>query len=355
MKFTSSSKQKNSSNFKRTMVWIGFFAVITISVLTYSETAHAGLISYFSNVFGSEQVSAKTHNSSSASNSQTIALLQAATNHDPNPEKASGVSPVQNNVLVADIALAETSNSTQSNTQISTYVVRNGDTLSEIAEMFNVSVNTIMWANGMSKGSSIRLGQSLIILPITGIKYTIKKGDSIKAIAATYKADVEEILQYNDISLTTTLVAGQNILIPDAEIQISVPTRAVVKANIASGTKAPTYAGYYTRPVIGGTRTQGIHGYNGVDIAGAVGTPLYAAAAGKVILSSNSGWNGGYGNLIIISHSNGTQTVYAHNSKNIVSVGETVEQGEKIGLMGSTGKSTGSHLHFEIRGAKNPF
>jgi murein DD-endopeptidase MepM/ murein hydrolase activator NlpD len=102
-------------------------------------------------------------------------------------------------------------------------------------------------------------------------------------------------------------------------------------------------------------KTQGLHGYNGVDLAGPVGTPIYAAAAGTVLVSASSGWNGGYGNLVIISHDNGTQTVYGHLSKTLVKVGQHVEQSQKIALMGATGKATGSHLHFEIRGAKNPF
>lgn len=110
------------------------------------------------------------------------------------------------------------------------------------------------------------------------------------------------------------------------------------------------------RPVSGGVRTQGIHGYNGVDLASAYGAPIYAAAAGEVIIShSDGGWNGGYGNYVVIRHDNGTQSLYAHNSSNAVSVGETVTQGQVIGYMGATGKATGTHLHFEIRGATNPF
>jgi murein DD-endopeptidase MepM/ murein hydrolase activator NlpD len=109
------------------------------------------------------------------------------------------------------------------------------------------------------------------------------------------------------------------------------------------------------RPVAGGKKTQGIHGYNGIDIGAPVGTPIYASADGEVIISRSGGWNGGYGNYVVIRHSNGTQTLYSHNSKNAVAVGDTVKQGDIIGFIGATGKATGPHLHFEIRGAKNPF
>ena len=102
-----------------------------------------------------------------------------------------------------------------------------------------------------------------------------------------------------------------------------------------------------------GRRSQGIHGYNGVDIAAPAGTPIVASASGDVIIARSAGWNGGYGNYIVIKHDNGTQTLYAHMSSLAVS-GGTVEKGELIGYVGISGRATGYHLHFEVRGAKNP-
>jgi murein DD-endopeptidase MepM/ murein hydrolase activator NlpD len=101
--------------------------------------------------------------------------------------------------------------------------------------------------------------------------------------------------------------------------------------------------------------TQGLHGYNGIDIGVPTGTAIYAAAGGTVIISRNSGWNGGYGDYIVISHDNGVQTLYGHLSRTVVQTGARVEQGDIIGYSGMTGKATGPHLHFEVRGAKNPF
>ena len=122
-----------------------------------------------------------------------------------------------------------------------------------------------------------------------------------------------------------------------------------------SSSGAVSASGNFIHPVPGATRTQGIHGYNGVDLAAAIGTPVRAAASGEVIVSKSSGWNGGYGNYVVIKHSNGTQTLYAHTSSNTVGVGATVEAGETIAYVGNSGRSTGAHLHFEVRGASNPF
>ncbi|MBI3075361.1 MAG: M23 family metallopeptidase, partial [Parcubacteria group bacterium] len=107
--------------------------------------------------------------------------------------------------------------------------------------------------------------------------------------------------------------------------------------------------------VSGGRKTQGLHGFNGVDIGAPYGTPVYAAAAGTVIVSRPSGWNGGYGQYVVISHSNGTQTLYSHMGSIVASEGAYLEQGQILGYVGSTGRSTGPHLHFEVRGARNPF
>ena len=120
------------------------------------------------------------------------------------------------------------------------------------------------------------------------------------------------------------------------------------------GAGGPSYEGYYIRPIYGGYKSQGLHGYNGVDLAGPLGTPVVAAASGDVIISRQGGWNGGYGNYIVIQHDNGTQTLYGHLRSNVAEVGWHVTQGQLIGYLGNTGRSTGAHLHFEVRGAKNP-
>lgn len=239
-----------------------------------------------------------------------------------------------------------------SNGQISLYEVHPDDTLSEIAEMYGVSVNTIAWANDMTIRTALKEGQVLVILPVSGLRHTVVKGDTIQSIAKKYKGDATEIAQFNDIS-NTALTVGQVVIVPNGEVAPASAGASGAKAVVRGS--GPAYIGYYLRPVVGGRKTQGLHGYNGVDIAAPVGTQLLASAAGRVIISKSGAWNGGYGNYVVIEHPNKTQTLYAHLSKNLVAVGQSVEQGEVIGLMGSTGNSTGSHVHFEIRGAKNPF
>ena len=285
-------------------------------------------------------------------NSQTINLLKGYLNINP-----TGAGDVE--IAIADgVALEPNGGSGESfvelgksgTGQISVYVVRKGDTLSEIAEMFGVSTNTIVWANDIKRGV-IKEGQELVILPISGVRHVVKKGDTLKSLATKYKADLGDILSYNGLSADAKINAGDIVIIPDGVISATQTSLART-----SGSQTyPAYSGFYLRPIVGGRKTQGIHGNNGIDLAAPTGTSILASADGKIIVSRAGGYNGGYGIYVVISHANGTQTLYAHMSKNNVSVGQNVIQGQVIGAVGSTGKSTGPHLHFEVRGAKNPF
>ncbi len=185
----------------------------------------------------------------------------------------------------------------------------------------------------------------LVILPISGVRYEVKKGDTLATLAKRYHGDLEEIAKFNDLDPNSALTLGAEIIIPDGEL-------VAVEGNSKN---TPLFVDYYIRPIKGGRKSQGIHGYNGVDLAAPTGTPLLASASGTVVVSKQGAWNGGYGNFVVIKHGNGTQTLYGHNSSNLVKVGQKVVQGQVIGYVGSTGKSTGPHVHFEIRGAKNPF
>jgi len=328
---------------------------VLIGVLMGSPfSANASILSFVGGIFSKagNELSYKK-----VTNSQNMALLYAARNVDPNPAKGGGdITIVGGTALLPDegpsgtLADIETEESLSSG-QISIYVVREGDSLSQIAKMFGVTTNTIIWANDISRGSLIREGQQLVILPISGVQYTVAKGDTLKSIVTKYKGDLDEVLEFNGLSADSPLSIGDIVVIPDGEIATPKYTGST---SVVHGTNTPSYSGYYARPV-NGTRSQGIHGYNAVDIAAPNGTPIVASASGQVIISKNSGWNGGYGNYVVIKHANGTQTLYSHNSRNIVSAGQNVVQGQVIGYVGSTGRSTGNHVHFEIRGAHNPF
>jgi len=290
-------------------------------------------------------------------NSQNMIVLEPANHRDPNPSKGGGdINIIDESVLASESGVLGTNFDIEKASgagSISTYQVREGDTLSEIADMFDVSVNTIRWANDLE--GSITPGQSLVILPVTGITHIVKNGGNIEDLAEIYHADVQEIALFNGIDITVDLKPGDEIIIPNVDL-----SHEGVSTSNSSNNKHNTRvaesnsSNYFINPVPGAIITQGLHGYNGIDIASNYGTPIYASASGKVITSKQGGWNGGYGNYIVISHANGTQTLYSHNSENIVYVGQNVNKGDLIAKMGSTGRSTGNHLHFEVRGATNP-
>jgi len=216
--------------------------------------------------------------------------------------------------------------------------------------MFGVTTNTILWANDLRSATAIRPGDALVILPVAGVRHIVKSGDTIASIAKRYEADADEILAYNQLASAEAVTVGMTVIVPGGKVAAP----AVSRTTAAAGGTAAS-GNWLSHPAPGTLKTQGIHGYNAVDFAAAIGTPIRAAAAGEVIVSRSSGWNGGYGNYIVIRHSNGVQTLYSHLSRNDVGVGAYVTQGQVIGAMGNTGRSTGPHLHFEVRGARNPF
>lgn len=265
---------------------------------------------------------------------------------------------VEESALIADIGPegtgADIVERRRNADEISVYVVKEGDTLSQIAEMFDVSANTIRWANDFS--GSITPGQELVILPITGVRHTVKSGDTLESIVKKYDADLSEVAQFNGLDADSSLSTGSVVIVPDGTVDAPAPKRSVARSSGGGSSSSSNVStpGYFARPARG-AKTQGIHGYNGIDIGAPVGTPVVAAASGQVIISRSGGWNGGYGNYIVVKHDNGTQTLYAHLSRNDVWSGAWVERGQQIGAIGNTGRSTGPHLHFEVRGGHNPF
>ncbi len=328
---------------------------VTIAFLGFSFQANAGLFSFLDGLFGS-----KTNGADSTSlNSQTVSLLEAT--NSPNNDAVGGgdITIINQNSLLPNSGplgtIADIQNKKPSQDQISIYMVRQGDNLSQIAEMFGVSINTILWANDLTRGEAIKPGQTLIILPVSGIQYTIKNGDTLAGVAKKYQGDIDEIIDFNGLNPKAELTPGTNIVIPNGQDGTVNITSNSSTYTPLKGTSNVSYSGYYLRPIDGGRKSQGLHGYNAVDLANSCGTPIVASASGDVVISKSSGWNAGYGNYIVISHPNGTQTLYAHLSSVIVSTGWHVVQGQIIGYIGTTGRSTGCHVHFEIRGAKNPF
>lgn len=248
------------------------------------------------------------------------------------------------------------------------YTVQPGDTVGSIAERFDLYAITILWANNLTSRSYIRPGDRLLILPVDGVVHTVKRGDTLGKIAGLYGAEAEKIVKQNRLQNDgSDIVVGEELIIPGGEkIQAasqSTPSQPRQYTSLSSIAAPPPSASIpagsnYLWPTSVRRITQ-YYGWRhtGVDIAGPSGTPLYATKAGTVI-KSQCGWNGGYGCYIIIDHGGGIASLYGHASQLYVSVGQQIAQGQTIALMGSTGRSTGPHVHFEIRvgGSRvNPF
>jgi len=331
-----------------------FITQLFAAKLIFSFTMYAGFFGIFDFISPTQAplVQEKTYTV------QTVPLLESV----PNPHAQGGVGGAEIIIVDGSALYPETGNGSsasvtpsdfaQQGDKISTYVVQDGDTISQIAGMFRVSTNTIRWGNDIDADGIIQPGDRLVILPINGVRHTVAKGDTLKSIAEKYEGDINEILQYNELSAGAEVVVGEVVVIPNGEVHTPKPAPKNASGSYAKATISG--AGYFSNPVPGSVLTQHLHGYNAVDLGARVGTPIYAAASGEVIVSKQGGWNGGYGNYIVIKHANGTQTLYSHNSSNAVYVGQYVEQGELIGYVGQSGRATGPHVHFEVRGATNP-
>ncbi len=238
--------------------------------------------------------------------------------------------------------------SQKSRSEIENYQVKGGDTLDKIAKMFDVSVDTIKWANDL-KTDVIKPGQILKIPPVTGVVHKVVSGDTVYSIAKKYGVDAQNIVNYiwNDFAdpETFALTPGQIIFVPGGVIKPTpAPANYKFIASIQAGVRGSSNFIWPTSGVI----TQYYVWYHqALDIANPSAPPVIAADGGKVVYAGCINW--GYGCHVIIDHGNGYQTLYAHFSRYDVEVGQYVSQGQQIGIMGSTGRSTGTHLHFEIR------
>jgi len=232
------------------------------------------------------------------------------------------------------------------------YVVQDGDTVSTIADKFDVSIDTIRWQNDLKSQNAIKVGQVLQIPPVTGVSHKVQKGDTVYSIAKKYDSSAQSIVDfpYNTFvnDETFELAIGQTVIVPDgvkpAEVLWS-PVARVRQVTPNAGTVVAS--GAFVWPA-GGTITQRFAWYHkGIDIANNAAPTILAADSGRVVVA---GWPDGYGygNRVIIDHGNGFRTLYGHLSQVWVVPGQTVNRGDAVGKMGSTGRSTGIHLHFEV-------
>ena len=249
---------------------------------------------------------------------------------------------------------AETLVSDLNKGEITEYRVVEGDTVSSIAVKFGVSIDTIIWENDLKSVDAIKVNQILKILPETGVRHIVKRGETLSSIAKRYQANAQSMIDYpfntfaDDESFS--LMAGQEMFVPEGIMpkQVIVDTARYTAITVAPipGVRGE---GSFMWPT-SGTISQRFYWYHqAVDIASRASPDILASQGGTVI---TAGWGGGYGNMVVIDHGNGYRTLYGHMRTGtlVVSPGQKVSQGQKLGIMGSTGRSTGPHLHFEVQG-----
>jgi murein DD-endopeptidase MepM/ murein hydrolase activator NlpD len=244
------------------------------------------------------------------------------------------------------------------------YIVEPGDSLAAIAQQFGIDVPTLIGSNDLGDPDLLPAGTQLNVLPTRGVLYRVVEGDTLNLISQRYEVAVLEILRANDLHDSELIAPGQKLVVPGAK-PIITPSPGPAATKLADAPSQPTEASQgdslpsFVWPASGRITTRfgymgwaSPHGHAGLDIAAPSGTPVAAATSGKVLLATHAG--GGYGIQIILDHGGGLRTVYAHLSQLNVETGERVSRGQIIGLVGSTGFSTGPHLHFEVRQNGDP-
>ncbi len=248
----------------------------------------------------------------------------------------------------------------QVRTAIITYAVQAHDTVLGIAAKFGLEGNSLLWANEKLADNPdfLSIGQTLTILPVDGALHTVASGESVESIAEKYKVLASAITEYagNELQPPYALEAGQQLVIPGGTKPYVARAVSYGGTSASAPSSAQRATGSYLWPMSGRISQGYWNGHLAIDIAAAKGTPIYAVDNGYVRASQ---WSDvGYGRMVVVDHGNGVQTLYAHMSTYYVSPGEAVQRGQLIGICGSTGNSTGPHLHFEvIQGGSrgNPF
>jgi murein DD-endopeptidase MepM/ murein hydrolase activator NlpD len=279
----------------------------------------------------------------------------------PDPRIIETFDPNANGLSLEALTDFKTSVSEKPRSEIIEYEVKSGETLSQIAQKFKIDVDTIKWANDLSN-DTVKPGQKIKILPVSGVAHTVKSGDTLESVAKKYDTEQQGILDFpfNDVPDDFKLKVGQLLIVPDGvPPETKTPSKSKPQPQYLAkdptdgkASNGPSFSapggGSFSWPTTG-MISQGFAWYHpGADIANRAAPPVIAADGGVVTVA---GWpdNYGYGNRVMIDHGNGYQTLYAHLSNIYVSTGQRVSKGQAVGKMGSTGRSTGTHLHFEIR------
>lgn len=298
-----------------------------------------------------EEVSANTTTSVSSSSYIETYVVSADDALDLDFIDEDYVSTALGGSVLLAPTITEDAGSVAARTEVEKYTVQDGDTLGTIAEAHGLNLSTVLWANELTFRSTIRPGQELTIPPVDGVLYTVKSGDTVNSIAKKYNAETESVVAFNKLADANDLSIGETLLIPGGEPPKAPAARRTAPLSSIFTTPSGTNSG---SEVVGGwvwptdwrTITQ-YYGWRhtGIDIDGDYTTQNYAARAGTI---TRAGWFGGYGICVDIDHGDGYVTRYGHFSKVYVNVGDVVEAGQALGKTGTTGRSTGTHLHFEV-------
>jgi murein DD-endopeptidase MepM/ murein hydrolase activator NlpD len=363
------------------------FTLVVLTAITFSPMqAQASLFSSIGEFFGIKANAESDTTNEFIHNSQNIPLMESnLTPELKNSSNSGKMVIVDDQALQADVGPLGTSDIEQkyvSTQKIQTYTVKEGDTLDKISKQFGISKNTLINSNdSLSATGKLKKGQVIAILPVAGVAYDVKRGDTIEALAKKYGSSAKEILSYNDMNSASSLQIGDTIVIPGGKkpivkapiekapvikapekkvaevIQKPVPKEEISLPTEPKSNPSPSPSGFiWPLPEGAGRISQRLHDDNAVDIAAPKGTPIYAIKDGRVLIADNSGWNGGYGLYVVVDFDDGGQALYGHMSKVASVAGQVVKQGDIIGYVGTTGSSTGNHVHLSLRdGVKNPY
>jgi LysM repeat protein len=285
--------------------------------------------------------------------------LEGDTDAEPPPNRGGG-RVVQNDVALLAAPVVHTIIPERARTEVITYTVQPNDNMWVIAQNLGLQVESLLWANPDVEKSPdlLSVGQILIVPPVDGVYYTVQKGDTLAKVAKKFKTSVDKIVGFvgNGLEPASELAAGQKIMLPDGKKPVPPSVPIYPMTRVGSAPKgAPQGSGRFAWPTQGLLTQRYWSGHPGIDIANRIGTPILAADAGYVVMAGRDTW--GYGNQVVIDHGNGYWTRYAHLDRILVTAGDIVKKNQKIGTMGNTGRSTGSHLHFEVilnRTQRNP-
>lgn len=341
-----------------------FSALMFIYIVSTPMKANAGFLSFMGDILGSDNAVVSIPTVDPSKNSQTLELLEPSITPDLKNQKDKA------SVVIVDDQALETKTGPMgpagnlqdyvTSAPVNVYIVKKGDTLKSIAKKFKVPVDAIIYANPDIKREDLdNIGQKLVVFQVKSEFDKANKPE--KDRLAKEKSAKEKAEKAEKVDKLTKANTMESTPVVETPVQT---VSSVTEANSDSSTEESNNIGPVGKIANGfiwpfpegvGRVTQRLHGPNGVDLGAPKGTPIYAIADGTILIADGSGWNGGYGLYVVENFDDGTQSLYAHMSKVVAVSGAKVKQGDLIGYVGSTGHSTGPHLHIERRGGVNPF